>query len=344
MKHLRSPNEVDSHRSAHSIVLAIATASALVGVAAPAQAGYFVSTLANTGRGYLRGCAAEYNVNNIGGGPGGHFINNDGGGSPCDPSYYASSQGATVTVSGSTDATGTLTAAHDESSVVRLPDAAYAISSADLRTGKVHLSASAQAFSGANATAELNDTLHFTVAGATASTVTYIPVSFAFDGTMPLTSDPATAFGELNYGFSFGNASAYEFGDYGAGYYGYYGRYPVFAYADAPRVGGWVSYSFASYSPLDTRFSGVYAITGATADIPIDFRLGLNATNVALDFLNTGTVGIGRVDGVSFTSDSGVFLAGTAGGVPEPETWVLLTFGFGGLGAMARRQKITVAS
>jgi hypothetical protein len=309
--------------------------------ASAAHAGYYVSTVANTGHGYNRGCQAAYNAP---GTTGATFVNNAGGGAPCDPAAFLAEQGTVVTVSGSTDTTGTLTASHDESSDVGPPNIAYATAAADLKTAKVHLSASASGFASANSLARLDDTLHFTVAGATATTVTYIPVSFAFDGTMPGTSDPATAYAELNYGFYFGNASAYEFGDYQAGYYGVYGTYPTFAYAtQTPRVSGWQSYSFSSYTPLDTKFTGIYAIVGATADIPVDFALALNATNVALDYTNTGSISIGHVAGVSFTSDSGVFLTG-AGAVPEPASWALLVVGFGVVGLASRRRRVPIVT
>nr|WP_255601895.1 PEPxxWA-CTERM sorting domain-containing protein [Polymorphobacter megasporae] len=316
------------------------TASLIIGMA-PAHAGYSVSTFANTGRSYNRGCAALYNSGRTGAG----FINNDGGGSNCDPSAYSSFQ--TVTVSGTTDTTGTLTRANDYSSVVSvtgLPDTAVATSSADLATAKIYLTASAAGpLAGANASAQLADTLHFTIAGANASTITYVPVSFAFSGTVA-TTDYDHASAELGYGFYFGGASAYEFGDYGAGYYGGNYRSPTFVYASDPRVGGWVSSSFASYTPTDTRFSGVYAITGATADIPISFNLSLNTYNSTLDYSNGGGIKIGHVDGVSYTSDSGVFLTSVAGAVPEPASWAMLVAGFGIVGGAARRRRIAVAA
>ena len=327
-------------RSITRTMIALAGAAATFGASA-AHAGYAVTTVANTGRGYARGCEASYNAI----GTGAAFVNNAGGNGPCVSADFLSQQGATVSVTGSSDTTGKLTAAHDESSVVRLPDAAFATATADLKTGKLGLTASAVNFSGANSSAELNDTLHFTIAGATANTVTLVPVSFAFGATLPGTSNPANASAQLGYGFNFGNASAYEYGDYGAGYYGDYNNYPVFAYAAPARVSGWVSSSFASYSPLDTRFSGIYAITGATADIPIDFRLSLSAGNVAIN-LSNDNIAIGHVDGVSFTSDSGVFLTGndTVGGVPEPALWAMMLGGFGIVGAVARRRRVSVAA
>ncbi len=331
-------------RSIRLATLASVGTATLLAATTPAHAGYSVTTFANTGRGYLRGCAATYNS----GRTGAAFINNDGGGSTCDPSAYSSYQ--TVTVSGSTDTTGKLTRANDSSSVVAvvgLPDMAVATSSADLATGKIFLTASgAGPFAGANASAQLADTLHFTVAGATASTITYIPVSFSFSGTVA-TSDYDHAAAQLGYGFYFGSASTYEFGDYGAGYYGGSYNSPTFAYASDPRVGGWVSSSFASYTPTDTRFSGIYAITGATADIPISFSLGLNTSNSTLDYSHGGGVKIGHVDGVSYTSDSGVFLtagAGAAGAVPEPTSWAMLVAGFGIVGIAARRRRVSVAA
>lgn len=316
-------------------ILALATGASFLAASA-AQAGYSVQTVANTGRGYNRGCAATYNYI----GNGAQFILNDGSHAPCPTEPF---NGQTVSVSGTTDTTGTATAAHDESSVTAPPDGAYATAAADLATAQIHLTASAAGFSSANATAQLQDVLHFTIAGASADTVTLIPISFAFDGKFVGASDPATASAELNYGFYFGNAAAYEFGDYGAGYYG--SGYPTFAYAGAATVQGWDSASFSSYDPLNTQFTGYYAITGATADIPIDFSLGINVTNVALDYSHTGTITIGQVAGVSYTSDSGVFPSAVApGAVPEPATWGMLIIGFGATGTMLRRRRIVRAA
>ncbi len=326
------------------LTVAAAAAVAAITAAAPAWAGYAVVTSANTGRGYLRGCAAQYNI----GTTGARFINNAGGGGPCVPADFLRDQNAVVTATGTTDTTGLATSAHDESSVVGGSDAAYATAAADLRTATLHLTATAAGFASADSSAELSDTLHFTVAGATATTVTYIPVSFSFAGTLAPGTDINHASAELGWSFFFGNASAYEFGDYGAGFYAP-PNYPTFAFPETTpgRVAGWQSFSFASYTPTDTRFTALYALTGASGDVPIDFRLSLNGTNVALDYTQGGKVGIGHVDGVSFTSDSGVFLSGTGAGtgtVPEPASWALLLAGFGTVGAMARRRRPTVAA
>lgn len=301
--------------------------------ATPALAGSSVSTYSDATRGWLRGCAASYNS----GSTGSRIVVDDGSMSPCDTAGFQSSQGATITINGSTDTTGTLTAANDSVSLVAGGDAAVATSSSDLSTATIKLFASAANFSSSTASGSLTDVLHFTIAGADASTVTYIPVSFSFTGSILPGSDPNTASAEINYGFSFGDAHASEFGDYGAGYYGIYGNYPVPTYASAPSISGWVSGAFTSYDPLDTSFSGIYAITGASADIAVGLSLGLRATNVGLDFTKGDTITIGKVAGVSYTSDSGVF--GTPSALPEPASWMLMILGFGAIGAALRQQR-----
>jgi hypothetical protein len=55
-----------------------------------------------------------------------------------------------------------------------------------------------------------------------------------------------------------------------------------------------------------------------------------------MDFLNTGRFGIQAGPGVSYTSDSGVFLTGGAGAVPEPASWAMMIAGFALAGAAAR--------
>ena len=309
--------------------------------ASAAQAGYFVATDANTGGGYNRGCAATYNYGSY---TGAKFILNDGSDAPCaHPATSFNNQAITDT--GTLDTTGKRTSSTDQSTVTSLAGsyAAAASASADLATGKVHLYAGASGpLAGAIASAELNDTLHFTVAGASANTVTYLPVSFAFDGKTPTSGDVAHANGDLSFGFSFGNGYANDVN----GTYEPSAGFSPFAYVTAPSVGGWVSSSFMSYLPTDTRFTGVYEIIGASAVIPLDFRLELDAANVVLDFANTGSVSIGKVAGVSFTSDSGVFLTGNPiiGGVPEPASWALIMVGFGVVGAAVRRRRVTVAA
>ena len=63
---------------------------------------------------------------------------------------------------------------------------------------------------------------------------------------------------------------------------------------------------------------------------------GAVGTDAVSDFGNTGKFNIILPEGFSFTSESGVFLAGP---VPEPQTWALLVCGLGCLAIMAGRRR-----
>ncbi len=90
--------------------------------------------------------------------------------------------------------------------------------------------------------------------------------------------------------------------------------------------------------------SGSFALDGNTsfdvfASLSIFASLNDNAVTAELDFLHTGTFGIVTDPGVTFTSDSGVFLgSGLTAGVPEPANWALMIAGFGLTGSAMRRR------
>jgi hypothetical protein len=92
--------------------------------------------------------------------------------------------------------------------------------------------------------------------------------------------------------------------------------------------------------------SGSFLLDGNTsydvfASLSIFASLNDNPVTAELDFLHTGTFGIQADPGVTFTSDSGVFLGSglTPGGVPEPANWALMIMGFGLVGSAVRRRK-----
>ena len=67
---------------------------------------------------------------------------------------------------------------------------------------------------------------------------------------------------------------------------------------------------------------------------------GNNPVSVKLDFLNTGSFGIQVADGVTYTSQSGVFLdSSNPNTVPVPGTLALL--GIGLLGIVGRRRTVS---
>jgi hypothetical protein len=82
--------------------------------------------------------------------------------------------------------------------------------------------------------------------------------------------------------------------------------------------------------------NGIYDVFGS---LSIFAALNDNAATIEMDFLHTGTFGIQTDPGVSFTSDSGVFLAGQGGGaVPEPGAWAMMLLGLGIIGGSMRRR------
>lgn len=95
----------------------------------------------------------------------------------------------------------------------------------------------------------------------------------------------------------------------------------------------------------DTRISSVLAVPVGASRLGFDLRLYVDCwvdLNARCDFGDTSAFAFGALPtGLSFTSASGVFLAGdpAVGGVPEPATWATLIAGFGLIGAVQRRRR-----
>ncbi len=97
---------------------------------------------------------------------------------------------------------------------------------------------------------------------------------------------------------------------------------------------------------IDRMFSGSILVgAGSAVDVfatlSIAAALNANPVTVTLDFMNTGSFGIDTPDGVTFTSDSGVFLTGQQGGspVPLPATLGLIGLGWAALSVTTRSRR-----
>jgi hypothetical protein len=218
------------------------------------------------------------------------------------------------------------------------PLTASALATANLATGSVGVYALSDIIdnsvieSQASATAQLNDSLTFNVAGATSSTVTDIGVMFTIDGAAapgtPLLSGQAGPGVDMLGALTLGATTVqYSYNDE----------------AGSPANGtltdgGWVSEQVNTQTPDELVFSGIYAITGASAVVPIQLQMICGAENGGTcSYSDTAAVNFNLPQGVSFTSNSGAFLSQAQGtATPEPASWMLV---LGGVAILIGRRR-----
>jgi hypothetical protein len=334
---MRPANPIEMRRR---VGLALGLALSCV-AAGHASAG--VETLTFGGNGQNGPCDASYNY----GVSGGHFasiygscsysVNSTGTVATGDQSYV---QGATPgnqlftnnQFQGALDppgkVVGSATSSFDRSSVTISGPGGYSsvstgYAAANLADGTVHASAVANLLGDDAANALETDNLHFTVAGATASSVTDITAQFTLDGNFAVgnpTGNQASLLWQTGLGSSGVQVS----------YAGINGIFQLYNFSQSGSV------KIIKNTPQKIVYDATMEIDGASAVVPITQNLYLGVdSGWALNYQNTGTIKLILPPGVTYTSDSGVFLTG-ASAVPEPTTWALMLAGFGGLGAALR--------
>jgi hypothetical protein len=290
-----------------------------------AHASYIVDTSAQTNISGAIIARADYNLN----GTGGTFFTTTSGNSP-----------ASATSSGTIDSTGALTASTDQAFVSYTTSGTQAgtvFSTADLVSGTLRASNVNVSLSGVSSHtfAEFSDVLHYTIANATSLTTTDITVQFALDGTF---SAGTSATGIVTWNMGFGTAHLDTLIDNDTVTCAGTSPNPCIYVQTEP---GWVSTSFSSNTPGNIVFSGVYAITGATADIPVSAYLEIangGGASSSFDYSHTAQFILPTATGVSYTSDSTVFLtAGAGASAPEPASIVLIGLGLVTIGFARRR-------
>jgi len=101
---------------------------------------------------------------------------------------------------------------------------------------------------------------------------------------------------------------------------------------------GWDSFQFSNQTASGFDFVGKYTVSDGQMLVGTS-ALGLTVIDASADFSNTSTLSLMLPTGVSFTSDSGVFLSGLSASAPEPAAWIAMLAGFGLVGAAFRRRR-----
>jgi hypothetical protein len=230
---------------------------------------------------------------------------------------------------------------------------ASASSYANLATGRIGAGAAGSVQAGttiaggiAFAGAEMEDTITFNnTSGHTAN----IDVFWTFDGTMPIattgesidnlfclatgtsclgSSTPGTGVvnGPPNAGQLFRLEDNLTLG------------LPTDPFITEPTT-GWVSSSFTPSINADSgTFHGVFAVPSGISTDSLNAYFDIKCFEATCDFTHTGALSFGGLNGVSFTSGSGVLLTQSASAVPEPGSWILMATGVGLIG-LARLRK-----
>ena len=186
------------------------------------------------------------------------------------------------------------------------------------------------------ALAEMQDLITFT---NTTGQTQDITVSFAFDGSAGSSLDHVFTF------FCFGATANCAGNANGAGPHGPIGGPPVFKFTEdcidgncgnpnpttVMPTGGYVSSSVTGANTTTEAFTGVFAVPAGMSTDALNAWMQISCGDGdTCDFSHTATFGMSTVNGVSFTSSSGVLLSQTRSAVPEPSSWAMMLIG--GLG------------
>jgi hypothetical protein len=177
--------------------------------------------------------------------------------------------------------------------------------------------------------AQNSDVLHFSIPGASASTVTNLSITFSIDGNLLTSTAAGDSAAEMQANLTFaGGHFAETFDQSGSSAY-----QPV---ASGLQVTGWAASSFSSNTAGKIIFNGTISVTGPTADVSVAETLsGFGALGSSANYYNTGVVSISSPAGVTYTSDSGVFLSNP---VPEPGIIALVGLALPMLATRRRRR------
>jgi hypothetical protein len=193
--------------------------------------------------------------------------------------------------------------------------------------------------------AEMQDLVNFT---NTTGQTQDITVTWAFDGTA------GTAFEHLSFLFCFGAVANCQGGGSGQGPHSPIGGPPVFTFTEdcldgncgdpnpttTMPTGGYVSTSVTGANTTTETFTGVFAVPAGMSTDALNAWMEVSCGDGdSCDFSHTATFNMSTVNGVSFTSSSGVLLTQTGASAPEPSSWAMMLIGGLGMAAGILRRR-----
>jgi hypothetical protein len=202
---------------------------------------------------------------------------------------------------------------------------------ADLSTASLHAAAGLLSGTGsfsASARAVLGDTLYFTNTSASSSTLTTVNFSVHVDGTVYDSVALSVALGDSDVIGSV--PSLYDFAPTAPGCSSLVVTDCVYNNGTASFTAG--SGSGGPMNDIDQTLNGTFSFMGQTASVLLFMSLAVDDQLSYTDFYNTTTLSFDTLPtGVSYTSASGDFLAGSPTSVPEPTSIIMLATGLVGL-------------
>ncbi len=231
--------------------------------------------------------------------------------------YYSSSTGNFSATSGTFVESGSASASAD-----------FATATLHAAAGPTLLARTVITPPGWNARAILGDTLHFTNANATASTITTVTFNVHVDGTSSAsvgTSSGGSAQFSLDIGATAGIGTPSAFAPVASRCF-IGGATTNCVYSEYGFSQSWGN-AFSGDPVVDETITGAFSFKGQSADVVLEMLLSVGGQYYFMDYSHTAAFSFDQLPtGVSYSSASGQFLTATES-IPEPGMLASLVLG-----------------